>query len=91
MEVKSALENLTSDIKVAEDSGTDFATTIDNLKKSTIKMLKLRALKQIIDDDVVIQEILTKARNVGTDLQTLVNELNSDSTSAPQESYTKHS
>ena len=39
LEVKSALENLTSDIKVAEDSGTDFATTIDNLKKSTIKML----------------------------------------------------
>ena len=87
LEVKASLENLKSDIKVAEDSGTDFAAIIDNLKKSTLKMLKLRALKQIIDDDVIIQEILTKARNVGTDLRTLVNELNSDSTSAAQESY----
>ena len=89
LKVKSALENPSRNIKVAEDSGTDFQDTIDNLKKSTLKMLKLRALKQIIDDDVVIQEILTKARNVGTDLRTLVNELNSDSTSAPQESYTE--
>ena len=89
LEVKASLENLKSDIKVAEDSGTDFAAIIDNLKKSTLKMLKLRALKQIIDDDVIIQEILTKARNVGTDLRTLVNELNSDSTSAAQESYTE--
>ena len=78
LKVKSALENPSRNIKVAEDSGTDFQDTIDNLKKSTLKMLKLRALKQIIDDDVVIQEILTKARNVGTDLRTLVNELNSD-------------
>ena len=36
---------------------------------------------------IYIQEILTKARNVGTDLQTLVNELNSDSTSAARIIY----